>query len=85
MKHREFWITMHRNEYDVLLPLHAFFSSNKAFNERAEETILVIDRKAYEELEAENARLKEKRQVLRRYHGGDGTVTRGQVMEALEE
>lgn len=59
MKHREFWITMHRNEHDVLLPLHAFLSSNKAFNERAEETILVIDRRAYEELEAENARLKE--------------------------
>jgi hypothetical protein len=48
---------MHRNEHDVLLPLHAFLSSNKAFNERAEETILVIDRRAYEELEAENARL----------------------------
>lgn len=38
---REFWVTMHRNQFDVLLPFHAFFSMNTALNERAEETVLV--------------------------------------------
>ena len=83
MKHREFFV-----DPVVIIPIDPCKPMyHVAFTEHGGESSLlhVIEYAAIEELEAENARLKEKRQVLRRYHGGDGTVTREQVMEALEE
>lgn len=47
-KPREFWITIHKNQFDVPVPFHAFHSKEKAFKERCHEHVLAIERFAYQ-------------------------------------
>ena len=42
-----------------------------------------VEAKHYESVKAERNRYRDALEILRRYHGGDGTVTREQVMQAL--
>lgn len=57
---REWWITLHKNEFDAIVPFHAFTSRDKAFNERAHEHVHVIEHSAYEELRKERDELHER-------------------------
>jgi hypothetical protein len=47
------------------------------------DAIHVIEFSAFEALREENELLKAKLDVLRRYHGGDGTITRDMIFDTL--
>lgn len=42
-----------------------------------------VEQKVYNEIAEENDKLKVRLAILRRYHGGDGSITREQVIEVL--
>lgn len=79
-----------RRERDALaLNYKHLLRDSKLYIEKSEADIRELERKLQAMTEGRdvyferNASLKARLQVLQRYHGGDGTVTREQVMEAL--